>query len=97
MDKVERVMKMVKRMSPSRKRKRGGEENRLGKKELEDNLCEELCRVSLSRSGEMMFFTVCVSSLSYYETMSPAIIVSVVCSSSSCDPGDHSVLQLKIS
>ncbi|XP_043978472.1 glutamate receptor-interacting protein 2-like isoform X2 [Gambusia affinis] len=51
MDKVERVMKMVKRMSPRKKRREGG---RGGPGELEspDTLCDELCRFNLCISDE---------------------------------------------
>ncbi|XP_028303135.1 glutamate receptor-interacting protein 2 [Gouania willdenowi] len=49
MDKVERVMKMVRRMSP-RKKKRGGGE--LGELESPDTLCDELCRFSLCISDD---------------------------------------------
>ncbi|KAI3369271.1 hypothetical protein L3Q82_007524 [Scortum barcoo] len=49
MDKVERVMKMVKRMSPRKKRREGGGGRGGGPGELEspDTLCDELCRFSL--------------------------------------------------
>ncbi|KAF3690326.1 hypothetical protein EXN66_Car005998 [Channa argus] len=54
MDKVERVMKMVKRMSPRKKRREGGGGRGGGGGELEspDTLCDELCRFSLCMSGE---------------------------------------------
>uniref|UniRef100_A0A3B3B7G2 Glutamate receptor interacting protein 2b n=1 Tax=Oryzias melastigma TaxID=30732 RepID=A0A3B3B7G2_ORYME len=48
MDKVERVMKMVKRMSPRKKRREGGPGN-LGSP---DTLCDELCRFSLCISDD---------------------------------------------
>uniref|UniRef100_A0A8D3C498 Glutamate receptor interacting protein 2 n=1 Tax=Scophthalmus maximus TaxID=52904 RepID=A0A8D3C498_SCOMX len=54
MDKVERVMKMVKRMSPRKKRREGGGGGRgggggggPGELESPDTLCDELCRFSL--------------------------------------------------
>ncbi|CAB1428438.1 unnamed protein product [Pleuronectes platessa] len=56
MDKVERVMKMVKRMSPRKKRREGGGGGRgggggPGELESPDTLCDELCRFSLCISG----------------------------------------------
>ncbi|XP_029007795.1 glutamate receptor-interacting protein 2 isoform X4 [Betta splendens] len=53
MDKVERVMKMVKRMSPRKKRREGGGRGG-GPGELEspDTLCDELCRFSLCISDD---------------------------------------------
>lgn len=53
MDKVERVMKMVKRMSPRKKRREGGGRGGApGELESPDTLCDELCRFSLCISGE---------------------------------------------
>lgn len=63
MDKVERVMKMVKRMSPRKKRREGGGGRAGGPGELEspDTLCDELCRFSLCISGEKLHLkVVCV-------------------------------------
>ncbi|XP_072307848.1 glutamate receptor-interacting protein 2 [Eucyclogobius newberryi] len=48
MDKVERVMKLVKRMSPRKKRRVGGQ----GEVESPDTLCDELCRFSLCISDD---------------------------------------------
>ncbi|KAI4787795.1 hypothetical protein KUCAC02_036241 [Chaenocephalus aceratus] len=60
MDKVERVMKMVKRMSPRKKRREGGKTGRPGDLESPDTLCDELCRFSLCISGERSHGRVCV-------------------------------------
>ncbi|KAM7421902.1 hypothetical protein PAMA_010123 [Pampus argenteus] len=56
MDKVERVMKMVKRMSPRKKRREGGGGRGGGPGELEspDTLCDELCRFSLCISANLI-------------------------------------------
>ncbi|CAK6970400.1 glutamate receptor-interacting protein 2 [Scomber scombrus] len=55
MDKVERVMKMVKRMSPRKKRREGGGGRGIGVPgdlESPDTLCDELCRFSLCMSDD---------------------------------------------
>ncbi|XP_061788407.1 glutamate receptor-interacting protein 2 isoform X3 [Nerophis lumbriciformis] len=47
MDKVERVMKMVKRMSPRKKRREGGGGRAAREPESPDTFCDDLCRFSL--------------------------------------------------
>lgn len=59
---MERVMKMVKRMSPRKKRREGGGVRGGGPGELEspDTLCDELCRFSLCIGGERSHRHVCL-------------------------------------